>query len=79
MKLVDVAQRAAAEAILKSVLGEAHGGSEPEDLNAKVTREDLVPQALAQLSAGGIGIAEFALTQPSLDDVFLAITGKPAQ
>ncbi len=79
LKLADVAQRAAAEAILKSVLGEAHGGSEPEDLNAKVTREDLVPQALAQLSAGGIGIAEFALTQPSLDDVFLAITGKPAQ
>jgi ABC-2 type transport system ATP-binding protein len=79
LKLLDVSQRVAAEAILKSVLGEAHGGTEPEELNAKVTREELVPQALAQLSASGIGIAEFALTQPSLDDVFLAITGKPAQ
>jgi ABC-2 type transport system ATP-binding protein len=79
LKLLDPTQRDAAAAILISVLGEAHDGTEPEDLNAKVTREELVPQALAQLSAGGIGIAEFALTQPSLDDVFLAITGKPAQ
>jgi ABC-2 type transport system ATP-binding protein len=79
LKLLDPTQREAAATILKAVLGEAHDGTEPEDLNAKVTREELVPQALAQLSAGGIGIAEFALTQPSLDDVFLAITGKPAQ
>jgi ABC-2 type transport system ATP-binding protein len=35
--------------------------------------------ALAQLAAGGIGIAEFALAQPSLDDVFLALTGKPVE
>ena len=41
-----------------------------------MTREDLVPQVLAQLAASGIGIAEFALAQPSLDDVFLALTGK---
>jgi ABC-2 type transport system ATP-binding protein len=79
IKLSDAAQRDAAATILKSVLGEAHGGSEPEELNAKVTREDLVPQALAQLAAGNIGIAEFALAQPSLDDVFLALTGKPVE
>jgi ABC-2 type transport system ATP-binding protein len=79
LKLNDVSQYEAAAAILRAVLGEAHGGAEPEDLNAKVTHVDLVPQALAQLAASGIGIAEFALAQPSLDDVFLAITGKPAQ
>jgi ABC-2 type transport system ATP-binding protein len=77
LTLTDGAQRDAAESILKSVLGEAHHGSEPNQINAKVTREEAVPQALAQLAASGIGIAEFALAQPSLDDVFLAITGKP--
>ena len=79
LKLSDVSQREAAATILRTVLGEAHAGDEPEDLNAKVTHVDLVPQALAQLAASGIGIAEFALAQPSLDDVFLAITGKPAK
>ncbi len=79
LTLSDAAQRDAAEAILKSVLGEAHHGAEPTEIAAKVTREELVPQVLAQLAAGGIGIAEFALAQPSLDDVFLALTGKPVE
>jgi ABC-2 type transport system ATP-binding protein len=79
LTLSDANQRAAAEAILKTVLGEAHHGAEPNLIGAKVTREELVPQALAQLAASHIGIAEFALAQPSLDDVFLAITGKPPQ
>jgi ABC-2 type transport system ATP-binding protein len=79
LKLSDPAQRDAAETILISVLGEAHRGAEPTGIAAKVTREELVPQVLAQLAAGGIGIAEFALAQPSLDDVFLALTGKPVE
>jgi ABC-2 type transport system ATP-binding protein len=77
LTLTDAAQRDAAEAILRAGLGEVHLGNEPNEINAKVTREDLVPQALAQLASNGIGIAEFALAQPSLDDVFLALTGKP--
>jgi ABC-2 type transport system ATP-binding protein len=77
LKLSDPAQREAAATILKLVLGEAHEGTEPNEIGARVTREDLVPQVLAQLAAGDIGIAEFALAQPSLDDVFLALTGKP--
>jgi ABC-2 type transport system ATP-binding protein len=79
LKLSDPAQRESAATILKSVLGEAHDGVEPNEIGAKVTREELVPQVLAQLAAGGIGIAEFALAQPSLDDVFLALTGKPVE
>jgi ABC-2 type transport system ATP-binding protein len=79
LTLLDASQRGSAEAILRSVLGESHHGDEPHQIGAKVARDDLVPQALAQLAAGGIGIAEFALAQPSLDDVFLALTGKPAE
>ncbi|HXC60216.1 MAG TPA: ATP-binding cassette domain-containing protein [Steroidobacteraceae bacterium] len=79
LKLSDAAQREAAATILESVLGEAHDGAEPNEIGAKVLREDLIPQVLAQLAADGIGIAEFALAQPSLDDVFLALTGKPVE
>jgi ABC-2 type transport system ATP-binding protein len=79
LKLVDMNQREAAENILRSVFGEARDGAEPNEICAKVTQEDRIPQALAQLAAGGIGIAEFALAQPSLDDVFLALTGKPIE
>jgi ABC-2 type transport system ATP-binding protein len=79
LKLTDMSQRAAADNILRSVLGEARDGAEPNEICAKVTQEDRIPQVLAQLAAGGIGIAEFALAQPSLDDVFLALTGKPIE
>ena len=85
LRLADVAQRAAAEDILRRVLGESvaevQAGDEDDEglLRAKVARDELAPQALAQLAAANIAIAEFALAQPSLDDVFLAITGKPAE
>ncbi|MFO7324492.1 MAG: ATP-binding cassette domain-containing protein [Pseudomonadota bacterium] len=78
LKLADASQRTAAEAILREVFGEVHGGGEQNELAAKVTRDDLVPQALARLASGSIAVAEFALAQPSLDDVFMALTGKPA-
>ena len=71
--------RQAAEDIIRGVLGEVHTGHDENELAAKVTRDDLVPQALAQLAAGGIAVSEFALAQPSLDDVFLALTGKPVE
>ena len=35
--------------------------------------------ALAELARAGIAVAEFALGQPSLDEVFLALTGHPAE
>ncbi|MDQ2641341.1 MAG: ATP-binding cassette domain-containing protein [Pseudomonadota bacterium] len=78
LKVTDPAQLPAAESILRTVLGEVHAGSEESELASRVTQDELVPQALAQLAAGGIAISEFALAQPSLDDVFLALTGKPA-
>jgi len=35
-------------------------------------------RALAELSRSGIAVTGFALSQPSLDEVFLALTGHPA-
>ncbi|HEU0094867.1 MAG TPA: ATP-binding cassette domain-containing protein [Rhizomicrobium sp.] len=79
LRLSDLAQRDAAEAVLRGLFGDAHEGEDSSELVAKVTRDELVPQALAQLTAGGIAIAEFSLAQPSLDDVFLALTGKAVE
>ena len=36
-------------------------------------------EAVAELARAGIGIADFSLGQPSLDEVFLALTGHPAE
>ena len=38
-----------------------------------------VTHALAQLSSAGFEVSAFALGQPSLDEVFLALTGNPAR
>jgi ABC-2 type transport system ATP-binding protein len=79
LTLNDASQRDAAEAIIKQLLGEVHHGAEGNKLSAKVLRDEAVPQALAALAAANINIAEFALAQPSLDDVFFALTGKPVE
>jgi ABC-2 type transport system ATP-binding protein len=38
-----------------------------------------VANALVALSHAGLAVTEFALGQPSLDEVFLALTGHPAE
>jgi ABC-2 type transport system ATP-binding protein len=36
-------------------------------------------RALAELAAAGITVDDFSLGQPSLDEVFLTLTGRPAE
>ncbi|BAU49150.1 caunorubicin/doxorubicin resistance ATP-binding protein [Sulfurifustis variabilis] len=80
VRVADRAQRAAAEAVLRQVLGgEIHDDGDFLALAAKVIRDEQVPQALAALAAQGVTVAEFALAQPSLDDVFFALTGHAAE
>lgn len=47
-------------------------------LTARVQDPDRVAAALAELGSAGIAVREFSLGQPSLDEVFLALTGHPA-
>jgi ABC-2 type transport system ATP-binding protein len=71
---------AEAEDLLKRVLGpDVRNGTEPQLLSAVVADESLVADALTALTGAGIGIAEFTLGQPSLDEVFFALTGHPAE
>jgi ABC-2 type transport system ATP-binding protein len=40
---------------------------------------DRAAHALTELARAGVMTTEFALGQPSLDEVFLALTGRPAE
>ncbi|MEX0899879.1 MAG: ATP-binding cassette domain-containing protein [Gammaproteobacteria bacterium] len=72
-------QLADAKRLLVATLGEAHDGGGATALSARVARDELVPQALAALAGAGIVLEAFSLTQPTLDDVFFALTGRPAE
>jgi ABC-2 type transport system ATP-binding protein len=79
VRVLDAAQRPAAERILAETLRtDIAVGSDAVALTARATEADRVADALGQLAAAGISVTEFALGQPSLDEVFLALTGHPA-
>ena len=56
-----------------------HLEPDPTALSAPCADTDRAAEAVAELSRAGVGIADFSLGQPSLDEVFLALTGRPAQ
>jgi ABC-2 type transport system ATP-binding protein len=63
--------------VLARVLGvKVQPRSDPGALSARVVDSGRVGQALEELSRSDVEIAEFALGQPSLDEVFLALTDR---
>lgn len=79
VRLRDPARRPEAERLLSRTLQvPVHRESDPAALSARVGDPERVARALAELSDAGVVTAEFALAQPSLDEVFLALTGRPA-
>jgi ABC-2 type transport system ATP-binding protein len=48
-------------------------------LSVQCADPDRGAEAVAELARGGVRIASFTLGQPSLDEVFLALTGRPAE
>jgi daunorubicin/doxorubicin transport system ATP-binding protein len=80
IRLHDPSQRDAAGAVVSRVLGEhVQLDADPAALSARAPDTERVAGALAQLADEGIDVAEFALGQPSLDEVFLELTGHPAE
>jgi ABC-2 type transport system ATP-binding protein len=75
VRLRDPDQRPAAEEALSRVM-DVHREPDPAALSARVNDPQHVAFALAVLSLTGIDIAAFALGQPTLDDVFLALTSE---
>jgi ABC-2 type transport system ATP-binding protein len=52
---------------------------EPSTIAIPAPDASRVPHALDELIRSGIEVAAFSLGQPSLDEVFLALTGRPAE
>jgi ABC-2 type transport system ATP-binding protein len=66
--------------LIRRVLSpDAHIGADPEVVVVCVAEEARVGEALGALAAAGVGVAEMSLGQPSLDEVFLALTGHAAK
>jgi ABC-2 type transport system ATP-binding protein len=80
VRLLDPDRRPHAAELLAGVLQtDPHLEPDPSALSAPVADADLASRAIAELSAAGLGLAGFSLAQPSLDEVFLALTGHTAE
>jgi ABC-2 type transport system ATP-binding protein len=79
VRLLDPDQRPEAERVLAQELDAIHLEPDPAALSAPCADGDRAAEAVAALSRSGVRIADFSLGQPSLDEVFLALTGHPAE
>jgi ABC-2 type transport system ATP-binding protein len=80
IRLLDPEQRAQATETLSRVLGaECHLESDPSSVSTSCADPDRAAEAVGELTRSGIGVANFSLGQPSLDEVFLALTGRTAE
>ena len=59
-------------------LGPVHLENDPAALSVACSDADRGAEAMAALARSGVPIAGFSLGQPSLDEVFLSLTGHPA-
>jgi ABC-2 type transport system ATP-binding protein len=79
VRLLDHSQRDEAETVLHRELGGVTREADPAALSAPCANGDLGAAVVAHLAGAGIHVAAFSLGQPSLDEVFLALTGHPAE
>jgi ABC-2 type transport system ATP-binding protein len=79
VRLLDPAQRPEAQRILTRELGGVHLEPDPAALSASCADADRAAEGVTELSRAGVQIASFSVGQPSLDEVFLALTGRPAE
>ena len=79
VRLLDPEQRPLAERVLREELGAITLEPDPAALSAACADADHAAEAIAALSRAAVSIGGFTLGQPSLDEVFLALTGHPAE
>jgi ABC-2 type transport system ATP-binding protein len=87
VRLFDPTQRVRARTVLADGLGiDVHVEPDAATLSARVGQGgrssglmELGARALARLSDAGITVSDFTFGQPSLDEVFLALTGRRAE
>jgi ABC-2 type transport system ATP-binding protein len=79
VRLLDPSRRSEAAAVLERVVGTIEQAPDPAALSVSCSDAQRAAVGIAELARTGIGIAEFSLGQPSLDEVFLALTGHMAE
>jgi ABC-2 type transport system ATP-binding protein len=82
---VRVADRAQVPAASGAVLGLGPGGGNVDNTTGEITipvganGTEILTEAVRRLDAEGVRLADIGLRRPSLDDVFLALTGRTAE
>jgi ABC-2 type transport system ATP-binding protein len=80
IRLLDPEQRQIAAPIVGGAFScEVHLEADPAALSAPCGSADQAAEVVGELSRQGIEVANFSLGQPSLDEVFLALTGHTAE
>ncbi len=80
IRLLEPEQRPSAEPIVARILdSEVHFEADPAALSAPCGSADLAAEVVGELTRSDIAVANFSLGQPSLDEVFLALTGHTAE
>ncbi len=76
VRLANPANRDRAREVLASQLGIlVHVDGDPRSFTAQLTEPERATEALHALTSAGLTLTDFSLGQPSLDEVFFALTG----
>ena len=80
VRLADASQGDAARAAIARVTSDGiMPGSDSAVIGARLSSTAQAAEVLAALSGANVELAEFSVGTPSLDEVFLALTGKPSE
>jgi len=80
VRLAEAEDRERAGAVLAARYGEGiQADNDPRGLTVQLADPGRAAAGLADLAGAGIPVSEFSLGQPSLDEVFFALTGHPAE
>jgi ABC-2 type transport system ATP-binding protein len=79
VRLLDPDQRPDAERLLSHELGTVQLEPDPTALSVSCADAARAAEAIAELARAGVRIAGYSVGQPTLDEVFLALTGRPAE
>ena len=79
VRLLDADRRPDAAGVLERAVGTVVLEPDPAALSVSCADPARAADGVSALARSGLGIAEFSLGQPSLDEVFLALTGHLAE
>ena len=79
VRLLDPGRRGEAARVLEAAVGAVVLEPDPAALSAACADAERAAVGVGELGRAGVGVAGFSLDQPSLDEVFLALTGHAAE